>query len=928
MKYFAVLIFLSFFLLSCDGNSSKNDEDTSDNDLVITDDLSDDLSDEVLTESEVDTDLSDEASDAKADETQDSQDDLDQSDQSDESELSDESTDSADEEDDGVADDEEPDSDIEIRTGEVSWNGDTASVTAVGNDLKTFTIKTTADLRDNTPASKERTFSQKEDDIIFSCGNIMLEALFTMALREVEENSVSQITDYSFNNGNPVNCDCFETGAKWHYVWTRDTAYAVNLGLALIDPERSKNSLEFKVSDKKSVVGGGGIQIIQDTGSGGSWPVSTDRVSWAIGAYETLKYLEGSSYTNFLDKAYSAIVNTIENDRVHVYDPNDGLYFGEQSFLDWREQTYPVWTAENTVHIAMSKTLSTNVLHYLILDIAVKLAQLKSDSATVTKYTDYRDALKTAINNGFYNPLARLYSSMKTTYLDNYPVLKLDLLGQSLAVLSGVADDTKAKDVVANYPVTEAGPPVIWPQEPSTRIYHNRGIWPFVTAYALKAAVIAKNDKAYTNAFMSLVRGAALNLSNMENFEYTTLSNYYVDTRKDHANRDLTGPVVNSQRQLWSVAGFISLVKDGLFGMNVDVDSITFDPIIPVELKKSFFSDSYGIQLDNVKIKGKNLKIAVMFPFNDKNDSGIYVVKTIKKRGEIHTKKILFSELEEYDDIDIILEHSNDSGTIKKLDCGEESNCVAPHAPTISTDPYGIAVDNGKLTVTFSGDTGVTFNVFRDGVKVAENVTSPWTDPNSADYVNSSYCYSVSAVNSAGLESHHADPVCYWGDSFERVISIDANAFDQTPNASDHGRPHFADWGLPGAQLSASAFSPGTTGTYLLQLEYGSGRSIDTGITACFKQVVVTDESDSSEVASGFIVMPHLGDGNWDRWGNSSFLEVTLESGKSYKITISDALNMSYFDHFVPYNGLPVGGGNDVYNRANISTIKFLLKEK
>lgn len=913
MRYFFLAVFVSFFLFSCDGNSSKNDDDVLDNDVVMVDDVVDDTSDESIMPDE-DNDDQPDISDSENDEAVDI-DEFSDEDQNDDVDVS-------------VDVDEVPDDDIKVRTGEISWNGDTATVKSVGDDLRTFTITTTADLRDDTPSSKKRTFSQKEGEMILQSGNVMLDALFTMALREVEENSVSQITDYSFNNGGPVDCDCFETGAKWHYVWTRDTAYAVNLGLAFVDPERSKNSLEFKVSDKKSVVGGGGIQIVQDTGTGGSWPVSTDRVSWAFGAYETLKYLEGSSYTDFLDKAYLAIVNTIENDRGHVYDLSDGLYFGEQSFLDWREQTYPVWTATNTVNIAMSKTLSTNVLHYLILDIAVKLAELKSDSSAVTKYSGYRDSLKAAINDKFYLSTDKLYSSMKTTFLDDAATHKFDLLGQSLAVLSGVADVTKASDVVANYPVTSAGPPVIWPQEPSTRIYHNRGIWPFVTAYALKSAMIAQNDKAYMNAFMSLVRGAAFNLSNMENFEFTTLSNYYVDTRKDHANRDLTGPVVNSQRQLWSVAGFISLIKDGIFGMNVDLDSITFDPMIPVVLKTSLFQNSYGIQLNHIKIKGKNIKLAVIFPFNDEKETGVYVVKSLKIDGVVHDKKVLLSELDEYCDIDVILEHSDVTGTINEKDCSVESNCFAPHAPVIPTSPYGVAVDTGKLAVTFTGDSGVTFNIFRDGIKVGTNVTSPWTDPNSGDYGDNSYCYSVSAVNAAGLESHHADPVCYWGDSFERVLKIEADSFDQTPNASDHNRPHFADWGTTDAVLSASNFSPTVSGTYLLQLEYGSGRSIDTGITACYKKVEVLDESDSSVVASGYVVMPHLGDGNWDTWGNSSFLKVDLESAKNYKISISDALNMSYFEHFVPYNGLPVGGGTEVYNRANVSTIKLLLKEK
>jgi hypothetical protein len=33
------------------------------------------------------------------------------------------------------------------------------------------------------------------------------------------------------------------------------------------------------------------------------------------------------------------------------------------------------------------------------------------------------------------------------------------------------------------------GAPVIWPQQQDMPVYHNRAIWPFVTAYGLKAAI-------------------------------------------------------------------------------------------------------------------------------------------------------------------------------------------------------------------------------------------------------------------------------------------------------------------------------------------------------------------------------------------------------------------------------------------------------
>ena len=81
----------------------------------------------------------------------------------------------------------------------------------------------------------------------------------------------------------------------WTYVWTRDTSYAVDLGLAQINPQVAKNSLLFKISTHRNTTGPGAgtTEIVQDTGSGGSWPVSTDRVVWARAAFELLKYLDG-----------------------------------------------------------------------------------------------------------------------------------------------------------------------------------------------------------------------------------------------------------------------------------------------------------------------------------------------------------------------------------------------------------------------------------------------------------------------------------------------------------------------------------------------------------------------------------------------------------------------------------------------------------
>ena len=916
MKKLFLLVFAALFVFSCGGGKGNgSDTDISDNDCVDCGEGSDETGDSGSDTGPV------ENPDGSDTEETDGPDDSD-----------------ADSEDDHVIDDsdtdsephEEDDEPVVSEASAIEWNGKTGTVSVSGDEIKTYTLTTNAELRNNDDP-KQRTFSETAESPRLRSGNVMLDALFALALTELDENKVSAISDYSMNHGASVPCDCFETGENWHYVWTRDTAYAVHSAVAFIEPQKSKNSLKFKISERKSTVGGGNMQIVQDTGSGGSWPVSTDRVVWALGAIETLKNLEGNDYNSFLSDSYEAIKNTLEADRLHVYDEKDGLYRGEQSFLDWREQTYPKWTADNTKHIGMSKTLSTNVLHYMAMTIAASMAEELGKTAEAAQFTTQAENLKNAIKSGFYLADRKTFSTMKTTFLDYSSVDKRDLLGEALTILSGVADNAQTAEIIAEYPVTEAGPAVIFPQEPDTKIYHNRAIWPFVTSYGLRAAAKAGNDRFYENAFMSLVRGAAFNLSNMENFEFTTLSAWYDDATYPQ----LSGPEVNSRRQLWSVAGFLSMVLDSIFGREQTLKTLWFSPKIPVNLRNTFFAESSEIVLKNLKFKGKTIELKIVLPQKNDGNSGFYILKSLKLDGVEKTAPFSAGDLKAESKIEMELELSDETGTLTLVDCNANPNkCWAPLPAT----NVSVGLDGKRLGISFDPSVNaVSYNVYRDGKKVKENLTeTSWRDDfENPDYVHNSYCYSVSAVNSEGWESHHSDPVCYWGTDYERTklqftAVAEENAaneyrFDQFATHFDHNKPHFGDWGTPEAVLSVSNIKPKDSGTYLISLEYGSGRPINTGITSCNKIVKIIDQSDSSTVLEKMVFMPHLGD-NWDIWGESSFVKVELSNDKTYKAEIRDAFNMSYFEHFELYTA-GAGGGTDVYNRANISTLKFLLKE-
>ncbi|UHQ19315.1 Six-hairpin glycosidase-like protein [Lysobacter sp. KIS68-7] len=411
-------------------------------------------------------------------------------------------------------------------------------------------------------------------------GNPEFDRLFALAQTELDKDRVDAITDWSFNDQKPYPCVCFETGEKWHYVWTRDLSYAADLALARLDPERTKTSLRFKLSDVRNPKVPQGLFVAQDTGSGGSWPISTDRVVWFLAARHLL------DDPAFADETWRALADTLAQDRKYAFDADMGLYRGETSFLDWREQNYPAWTAKDTTFIAQSFALSTNVLHYEALRLAERMATERKD-ARAAEFRAQADALRTAIDAKFWREDRGLYMSYIGPAFAPVPVESYDLLGTSLAILAGIPSQERATRALADYPVVEHGSPVIWPQQPDTAIYHNRAMWPFVSAYALRAARKTADAARIEHEIRSLMRGAATAGSNMENFELTTQA-VHVD---DGA---LSGPVVNSPRQLWSVAGYLDMVLRGVFGLE---DNGGVAPLLPLPLAKELFGDRREIKL-------------------------------------------------------------------------------------------------------------------------------------------------------------------------------------------------------------------------------------------------------------------------------------------------------------------------------------------
>ena len=365
------------------------------------------------------------------------------------------------------------------------------------------------------------------------------EAMYNLSLEESE---------------NAVEADStLRTGRSWAGVWTRDVSYSTLLAMALVQTESARKSLECKLNSRG--------RIIQDTGTGGSWPVSTDRIIWAVAAWEIYKVTGDEAW---LDKIYPAIKCSLEDDILTDYNPVTGMVKGESSYLDWREQEYPLWMDPSDIY--NSENLGTNCVHYRALRILAEIERLKG-GGDAGRYDAFADKIKEGINRhlwmedqGFYAQY--LYGRQ---FLTASP--RSETLGEALAILWGIASDEQAGRICAKMANQDYGTSCFFPNIAGIPPYHNDAMWPFVQAFWMRACKAAGNEKGVLHSMAAIWRNAGLFLTNKENMVIY--------------NGKWQGTEINSSNMLWSLSGNLSVVYSILFGMSFETDRLCFTPFVP-----------------------------------------------------------------------------------------------------------------------------------------------------------------------------------------------------------------------------------------------------------------------------------------------------------------------------------------------------------
>ena len=402
------------------------------------------------------------------------------------------------------------------------------------------------------------------------------------------------------------------TGKEWAGVWTRDVSYSILLSMAYMQPEASMISLMKKVDPLG--------RIIQDTGSGGAWPVSTDREIWCVAAWEVYKVTGDKKWLEYI---YPIIKRSLETDRTAFYDTESGLVRGETSFIDWREQSHPRWM--QCADIYNTETLSTSVVHAEAWKVLGEIATILGHKEVAKDAFAQSEAISKAINDYLWMDDKGYYAMYRYGRDNLITNPRAETLGESLAIMWDVAPEKRAKTVTASNPTTPFGVATFYPSIADIPSYHNKSLWPWVGAWWGLANAKAGNEDGVMEAIGSVFRPAALFCTNKENFN---LENGDIATE------------LNSSNMLWCLSGNLALTHKVLFGIDFEKDGLAFHPFVPKALAgtRSLEGFKYRDAVLDITISGYGNEIK-SFKVNGKEQSPFIPAK--KAKGNIKIEIVM-----------------------------------------------------------------------------------------------------------------------------------------------------------------------------------------------------------------------------------------------------------------------------------------------
>ncbi|MFM2358598.1 MAG: hypothetical protein RLY16_591 [Bacteroidota bacterium] len=664
----------------------------------------------------------------------------------------------------------------------------------------------TTDLILNAPKDEKQTaakwqlFRNIESFPILNTGLPIANAIYNMSIEEMIKAVEPDST--------------FRTGKEWAGVWTRDISYSIILSMAYLQPQVAIKSLMRKVNKKK--------RIIQDTGTGGAYPASTDRMVWATAAWEVYK---ATGDKDWLNESYTIIKNSIEDDMHNAYDPITGLVKGESSFLDWREQTYPRWM--QPVDIYNSYNLGTNAVHFQGNIVLAEMAKLKGNVNVYTKHAKIAATIKAGINKYLWMPDKGYYAQFM--YGRNYMMVspRSEALGEALCVLFGIADEAQQHQIIAKTPVMDFGIPCIYPQIPGIPPYHNNAVWPFVQSYFALAAAKVGNEKALWSSFAAIYRAAALFATNKENLVAE--------------NGDFAGTQINSSNMLWSLSGNIALIHKTLFGIQYQADHLSFQPTVPVAFKN-------GATLKNFKYRNAILDIQLEGTGN--KISAFYL------DGKLVTAYKVPSNLVGNHSINIVME----SQPMLAAELNSVSEYVSLNTPQVK-------IEDNKL-MWYDVEAATQYEIWVNGkkIKTTQETTYIVDQPGTTEI-------QIVAVDKNGFKSFASEPVLL-ANNQQKIVQLETQFKPATQPYKGFTGNGFVEINNTINRKLIIKIDVPADGLYAIDFRYANGNGPTNTSNKCAIRTLAV-----GQIAVGTIVLPQRGNEEWSNWGFTNAVKAKLTKG-------------------------------------------------
>ena len=668
----------------------------------------------------------------------------------------------------------------------------------------------------------------------FNCDIMGSNTLYNLSLEELTN---------LWNKDNYWQANANQPTAKTH-----NLGYSSLLSLALIDPQAAQNSLMKRVSQGR---------IIQDDGTGGSWPVTTDRAVWVLGAWEV--YLTTGD-KDWLKQSYEVVRHSLSQDEAMIYDHTTGLVYGEASLPYCRKEVYPAWM--QPADIAQSECLSNNALFFRANEIASRMAQLCGDGGVAAHFKQVADAIKEGINNYLWIESAGYYGQYLYGRVNKTVSTRSETLGEALCIIFGIADAQRAQRIVNSIPSSPYGMTCFNPQIPDIYTLHNNAIWPHTQAYWLWASALTRCPQAVTHGLASVYRTTALMATNMENTDATT---------------GTCNTAYNSGSALLSVAANLSIPLRVFAGINMNEEGITLQPLVPKGWmsKKQLTNLKYRKAILDITIQGYGDRVSAFY-IDGKKLKEPFVSSSMNGRHSVRI--VMNDQFSRYD------EHA------------VEPVNYSPHTP--------IAWLDGATRMSWQQVQGAKeYKILRNGRSIAiqpeSNIEGNYYDiPDEEGFAE----YQVVAVDSLGVESFASEPLVRFGISNVRHYDMTAFAEPTTLKSCQgySGNGAIEITSTSNTRIDLRINVP-ADGTYLIDFRYANGTGSPTSGNSCASRMLWYNGR-----RVGNVVFPQRGKDLWSNWGYSTPVVLKLKQGEQSLVLIyeldnqnmsPDNVNRAILDH-------------------------------